>query len=85
MIITRLIALVLLAAALGACGASNDLTCDEVQYYQTAELTKRVEAPDDLDQLDPNREMPMPEAAPRPPREQGSPCFDRPPRIRLEE
>ena len=81
----RLIALVALAAVLGACGANPDVTCDEVQYYQTAELTERVEAPEGLDQLDPNREMPLPEAAPRPPREQGLPCFDRPPRIRLEE
>lgn len=75
--------IIALAALLGACGGSKDLTCDEVQYYQTAELTKRVEAPADLDQLDQGNEMAMPKAAPRPPREPGQPCFDRPPEIKL--
>ena len=79
----RSLALVGVALALGACGGTADLTCDEVQYYQTAVLTDRVVAPDDLDQLDPNREMPMPEASPRPPREPGQPCFDRPPEVRI--
>jgi len=79
----RLAALLTVAAISGACGGTSDLTCDEVQFYQEAELTDRVVAPDDLDQLDPNREMPMPEAAPRPPREPGQPCFDRPPEVTL--
>jgi hypothetical protein len=70
-------------AGLGACGGSADLTCDEVQYYQTSELGKRVEAPEGLDPLDPRMEMPVPEASPRPPREPGSPCFDRPPTMEL--
>ena len=77
----RSLALVGVALALGACGGTADLTCDEVQYYQTAVLTDRVVAPDDLDQLDPNREMPMPEASPRPPREPGHPLPQQLPRI----
>ncbi|MGI9200459.1 MAG: hypothetical protein ACR2QL_05335 [Woeseiaceae bacterium] len=77
------IVLVASAALLSACGGSKDLTCDEVQYYQTAELTKRVEAPEGLDQLDQGNEMAMPKASPRPPREPGQPCFDRPPQIKL--
>ena len=79
---TKRIAVLLLAGLLSACGGT-DITCDEVQYYQTAELAPRVEAPEGLDQLDPNREMPMPEASPRPEREQGLPCVDRPPVIKL--
>lgn len=75
--------LLVLMAGLGACGGSTDLTCDEEQYYQRAELGKRVEAPADLDPLDPRMEMPMPEASPRAPREPGSPCFDRPPTMEL--
>ena len=78
---TRTIVL-LLATLLGACGGT-DITCDDVQYYQRAELTPRVESPEGLDQLDPNREIPMPEASPRPPREPGMPCIDRPPEIKI--
>ena len=82
---TRFIRVVIVAfaAMLSACGGSKDLTCDEVQYYQTAELTERVTAPEGLDQLDQGNEMAMPKASPRPPREPGQPCFDRPPEIKL--
>jgi uncharacterized lipoprotein len=73
---------VLLAASLGACGGT-EVACDKVQVYQRAELTPKVEAPEGMDQLDPNREMPMPQASPRPPREPGSPCVDRPPEIKI--
>ena len=80
-----LVAFLLLGALLvGGCGGSMDLTCDEEQYYQKAEIGKRVEAPDGLDELDPLREMPLPEASPREPRPEGMPCFDRPPQIQLE-
>jgi uncharacterized lipoprotein len=73
----------LLVATLNACGGA-DLTCDDVQYYQLAEEGKRVEAPEGLDDLDPLREMAMPEASPREERAAGSNCFDRPPAIDLE-
>ncbi len=82
--VIKLILLGSLLGTLGACGGSNDITCDDVQYYQRAEMGKRVEAPEDLDDLDPLREMALPEASPRPPREAGLPCFDRPPGINLE-
>ncbi len=72
------------ALVISGCGGTMDLTCDEVQYYQQAKITKRVEAPEGLDELDPLREMPLPEASPREPRPEGAPCFDRPPQIRLE-
>ncbi len=82
--VIKLILLGSLLGTLGACGGSNDITCDDVQYYQLAEESKRVEAPEDLDELDPLREMALPQASPREPREAGSPCFDRPPGIKLE-
>jgi uncharacterized lipoprotein len=82
--VIKLILLGSLVGMLAACGGSNDITCDDVQYYQLAEEGKRVEAPEDLDDLDPLREMALPEASPREPREAGSPCFDRPPGISLE-
>ncbi len=74
--------LVMLLAGLGGCGGV-ELTCNDVRAYQLAEESKRVEAPDDLDNLDPLREVPLPEASPRAEREPGSPCVDRPPAVKI--
>lgn len=76
--------LTIVALCLGGCGGTLDIACDEQQYYQSAKVGKRVKAPEGLDDLDPLREMPLPEASPREPRPEGSPCFDRPPQIQLE-
>ncbi len=81
--IVRVSFLGLLLATLSACGGSKDLTCDEVQRYQLAKEGKRVVAPEGLDDLDPLREMALPEASPRETRPPGSDCFDRPPAIKL--
>jgi hypothetical protein len=80
----RLVLSGLLLAALSACGGPKNLTCDEVQTYQLSEQSKRVEAPEGLDELDPLAEMPLPEPSPREARPPGSECFDRPPGIKLE-
>ena len=79
------LSLVLLGIAMGGCGGNKtvDLSCDKPQLYQRAEEGKRIEVPEDLDPLDELREMPLPDAAPRSPRPEGSPCIDRPPGIRL--
>ena len=79
------LAVALFSIVTGGCGGNKtvDTSCDKPQPYQRAEETKRVEVPDDLDPLDEFREMPVPDAAPRAPRPEGSPCIDRPPRIRL--
>lgn len=65
---------------LSACGGV-DLTCEDPEVYQLAERHDRIEAPEDLDDLEPLREMPLPEASPAPPRPPGSPCIDRPPSV----
>ncbi len=70
--------IIALVAGLSACGGKKNLTCDEGPY-QTAERAPRVETPDGLDDLEPLKEMPLPEASPQPPRPEGSPCLDRPP------
>lgn len=75
--------LVLLTLGLSACGKDVDLTCDDVQTYQLAVAGKRVEVPDDLDPLDPLKEVPLPKASPQPPRPPGSACIDRPPGVKL--
>ncbi len=64
-----------------ACGGAVELSCEEPELYQLAERHERVEAPDDLDDLEPLREMPLPEASPAPPLPAGSPCIDRPPSV----
>ena len=78
----RIAILVVLLAGLGGCGRIN-LTCDDVRDYQLAEEGKRIEAPDGLDDLDPVKEAPLPEASPRQEREPGSPCIDRPPEMTI--
>ena len=76
---TKLLVLVALMAGVSAC--SSNETCDDVKRYQLATEGKRLETPDDLDDLEALREMPLPEASPRPPPPEGSPCIDLPPSI----
>jgi len=78
----RVIPVLAIALTLGACAASEN--CDEVQFYEVAELGKRIDVPDDLDNITGQREMVIPEASPRPPREPGT-CLDRPPTLRTGE
>jgi len=78
----RVISVLAIALMLGACAGSEN--CDEVQFYEVAELGKRIDVPDDLDNITGQREMVIPEASPRPPREPGT-CLDRPPTLRTGE
>jgi len=71
-------------ATLAIVGCSTAPNCDEPQFYEYATGGKRIEAPEDLDELQGTREMIIPEASPRPAREPGSGCLDRPPTLRIE-
>jgi len=71
-------------STLSACGGSVDLTCDEVNLYQRAQSGKRIQPPDDLDELDLLKEIPLPKASPAASQPAGSPCINRPPRISTE-
>ena len=71
----------LVFAGMVACGGEVNLACDEPRPYQEAVDGEGLKAPEDLDSLEPLREMPLPEANPRPERAKGSPCLDLPPRI----
>jgi uncharacterized lipoprotein len=77
----NLLVAIALLFGVSACGGNKVQSCDDVRYYQLAEEGKRVETPADLDGLDPLTEMPLPEASPRPPRPEGSPCIDLPPSV----
>ncbi len=72
---------ILLTAALMATGCISAPTCDELAFYESATGGKRIEAPDDLDDLDEYMEMVIPEASPRPPRDLAAGCLDRPPTL----
>jgi len=80
MILARLF-LLSLVAGLAACGGQSELECEESTVYMAAKQTPRVKAPDDLDDLDALREMPLPQASPQQPRPAGSPCIEKPPAI----
>ena len=75
----RTFGLVGIAISLGACGTVE--TCEEPKFYESAAGGKRIEAPEDLDDLAANRELVIPDASPRPPRAPGSGCVDRPPTL----
>jgi hypothetical protein len=77
-----LVRLILIAGVTGlaACGGSKDLVCD-TGPYQEAVAAPRIQVPEGLDSLEPLREIPLPEASPRPDRPEESPCLDRPPTV----
>ena len=75
----RTLGLAGIAISLGACGTVD--TCEEPEFYESAVGGKRIEAPEDLDNLAANRELVIPDASPRPPRTPGSVCVDRPPTL----
>ncbi len=74
----------LLAAMVVITGCSSAPTCEELAFYETATGGKRIEAPDDLDGLDEFKEMVIPDASPRPPRDLSAGCLDKPPTLRTE-
>ncbi len=76
---TGILLMLLLCVGLTACGGTPSLACDEPQRYKAAVDGKRILAPEGLTQLDPLKEIPLPEPSPQPPRPAGSPCLDLPP------
>ncbi|MDX1405921.1 MAG: hypothetical protein R3192_15355 [Woeseiaceae bacterium] len=79
MIKARCIMLMLAGAMMSGCSSAP--TCDELAFYEHAEGGRRIEPPEDLDPLDAGKEMVIPEASPRPPRDLDAGCIDRPPRL----
>jgi uncharacterized lipoprotein len=78
MMLARLMLFVLIVG-LAACGGSKELTCDTEAAYLSAVRAPRVQAPEDLDDLEELREMPLPQASPQAPRPTDSKCLDAPP------
>ena len=76
--------LLLCTVATGLAGCVGGPTCDEPQFYESATSGPRIDVPDDLDALDEFKEMVIPEASPRPPRDPSEGCVDSPPDLRVE-
>lgn len=72
------VALVVIAGVLFG-GCSRERTCDEPERYELAREGVRIDAPEDLDELQASKELTVPTASPRDPRPAGSPCLDLPP------
>ena len=66
-------------ACIAGCFGRSSVTCDDPSPYKVAVEGNRVDVPDDLNNLEPRKEMPLPEVSPREPRPEGSPCLDYPP------
>jgi len=73
--------LVVLFVVFAFAGCSSAPTCEEPAFYESAQGGKRIEPPDDLDPLADYKEMVIPEASPRPPRDRSEGCLDRPPTL----
>ena len=73
--------LVIVFGLLGLAGCRGDaeLKCDDGGAYLIAAETPRVAAPEDLDDLDAIREVPLPDASPRVNQGEGG-CLEAPPR-----
>jgi len=76
------IGVIVVAGSLSACGGIE--TCEELEFYEFATPGKRIEAPDDLDNLSADRELGIPDISPRTPRDRSAGCVDRPPTLRIE-
>jgi uncharacterized lipoprotein len=74
-------ALAMVMLAMTACGGDKPVarSCDEHVLYKEAREHRRIEAPEDMSPLDPEKEMPVPEPSPQPGRATDAPCLDLPP------
>jgi uncharacterized lipoprotein len=74
----KMVVPVMAALLLGACGGAASV-CEKPKLYQQSQLGKRIEVPEGLSPLQPDREMSIPDASPRDPRPTGAPCLEMPP------
>ncbi len=64
---------------LTACGGAPK--CESERSYTMSQEGKRIEVPEDLDELESYKEMTVPQASPRAPREDNGKCIEAPPVI----
>jgi hypothetical protein len=73
----RLVILTMCMCVLASCGGAP--TCDEERLYEASQLAEPVSVPDDLDNLQAQKELQIPEPSPRPPRAEDAGCLETPP------
>jgi len=66
-------------------GCGGTPACQKAQPYQQSRPGKRIEVPEGLDPLNPQRELTIPDPSPRPPRAANAPCLEVPPSFRIEQ
>ena len=81
LLVLRTIVVISATSLAGACNSVQ--TCEEPEYYEHAEAGKRIDTPDDLDNLAAHKELQIPEASPRKPRDRSEGCLDWPPTLRI--
>ena len=64
---------------LTACGGTPK--CETEGRYQFSQEGQRIQAPDDLDDLQPYKELTVPQASPRQPRADSGRCLEAPPSV----
>ena len=73
----RLLVLLACMSAIASCGSGP--TCDEERLYEASELVEPLQVPEDLDNLQSQKELRIPEPSPRPPRAEDAGCLESPP------
>ncbi len=73
----RLLVLLACMSAIASCGGAQ--TCDEERLYESSQLVEPLQVPDDLDDLQSQKELRIPEPSPRPPRPEDAGCLESPP------
>jgi uncharacterized lipoprotein len=73
----RLVLLMTCVSVLASCSGAKP--CEEVRPYNSSQLAEPVQVPDDLDSLQAQKELKIPEPSPRPPRPEGAGCLESPP------
>lgn len=84
---SRLLAVLLLAVSLSACGlfgGSKEEDCNDGVRFQNREVGKRVVVPEGLDPLDEYEEMPIPPADPDAAPPAAGKCADSPPSLSVD-
>ncbi|MEM8814998.1 MAG: hypothetical protein AAGE85_04185 [Pseudomonadota bacterium] len=76
----------IVASILAGCGSKTEFvrSCDEERRYEQAQAHDPLSVPEDLDEPDPLKAMPLPEAAPGAERPPGSPCLELPPGVNVD-
>jgi len=67
------------ASLLAACGGAPK--CESEGRYMLSQEGQRIQTPEDLDDLESYKEMAIPQASPRAPRDESEKCVEAPPSI----